>query len=103
MISGSGGSRMCQALPVSNRSLAPLDSRSRASIVGLFSGTANNKDVTPRGSTPLPTDPVAWWRNSYQRDRDAFERAHGRRPETLLELSTWLSRIPIRAEPRPRQ
>jgi hypothetical protein len=43
---------------------------------------------------------VAWWRNSYQRDRDAFERAHGRRPETLLELSSWLQRIPIRADPR---
>jgi hypothetical protein len=60
----------------------------------------HQEDVVSRSGTPLPNDPVSWWRNSYERDRSAFERAHGRQPESLFELATWLSRIPIRAEPR---
>jgi hypothetical protein len=56
------------------------------------------QDVESRSAPqPQPTDPVLWWRNSYQRDHDAFQLAHGRRPESLLELSEWLSPIPLRA------
>jgi len=54
--------------------------------------------VALRSGPPLPNDPVSWWRNSYERDRIAFERAHGRQAESLFELTIWLSRIPIRAE-----
>jgi hypothetical protein len=39
----------------------------------------------------LPKDPVTWWRECYQRDNDAFERAHGRQPRSMLELSRWLT------------
>ena len=53
------------------------------------------------GGTLLPNDPVMWWRESYRRDTDSFERAHGRRPESLHELSEWLQPSPIRVEPSP--
>jgi len=59
------------------------------------------KDVITRDDQQLPSDPVLWWRNSFQRDQEAFERAHGRRPETWLELAKWLPPIPIRADRRP--
>jgi hypothetical protein len=39
----------------------------------------------------LPKDPVTWWRECHQRDNDAFERAHGRQPRSMLELSRWLA------------
>jgi hypothetical protein len=55
--------------------------------------------TTTQSGTLLPKDPVTWWRESYQRDTDAFERAHGRRPETLHELTKWLRPLPIRVEP----
>ena len=60
------------------------------------------KMTTTHSSTLLPKDPVTWWRESYQRDTDAFVRAHGRRPESLHELSSWLRPMPIRSEPLPR-
>jgi hypothetical protein len=44
----------------------------------------------------LPKDPVTWWRECYERDNEAFERAHGRQPTSMLELSRWLSPAPNR-------
>jgi len=68
--------------------------------VAAFSGD-DTKDVVTRDDQQPPIDPVVWWRDSFERDQDAFERAHGRRAETWLELSKWLPPIPIRAERRP--
>jgi hypothetical protein len=53
--------------------------------------------MTPEETMELPQDPVAWWRESYRRDTEAFERAHGRRPRSMLELARWLQPLPIRA------
>ena len=61
------------------------------------------KMTTTQSSTLLPKDPVTWWRESYQRDTDAFERAHGRRPESLHELTNWLRPALTRSERLPRE
>jgi hypothetical protein len=53
--------------------------------------------------TELPRDHVAWWRDSFQRDTEAFERAHGRRPKSLFELVRWLQPLPARALKAPEQ
>jgi hypothetical protein len=34
------------------------------------------------------------WRRHYERDRRAFERAHGRAPTNHYELARWLSNAP---------
>jgi len=34
------------------------------------------------------------WRRHYQRDRRAFERTHGRAPQTHYELARWLAEEP---------
>lgn len=52
--------------------------------------------------SPAPDDAVSWWRTSFQRDWEAFARANGRKPESLLELSVWLSPIPLRADKKQR-
>jgi len=77
-----------------------LDARCTERIVAVVPGD-RPKDVITRDDQQPPSDPVLWWRNSFQRDQEAFERAHGRRPETWLELSRWLPPIPIRADRRP--
>ena len=57
--------------------------------------------MTSEQHSELPKDPVTWWRESFQRDTDAFERAHGRRHVSMLELSRWLAPSPIRTPRNP--
>jgi len=33
------------------------------------------------------------WRRHYERDRRAFERSHGRAPQTHYELARWLADV----------
>jgi hypothetical protein len=58
--------------------------------------------MTTQGRSDFPKDPVIWWRTSHERDIDSFVRSNGRKPESLLELSSWLKPAPIRTE-RPQQ
>jgi hypothetical protein len=57
--------------------------------------------MNTHGRSHFPTDPVTWWRMSHERDLDSFARSHGRKPESLHELSKWLKPAPVRTE-RPR-
>jgi len=49
------------------------------------------------GETEAPHT-LAWWRESYERDREEFEREHGRPPDSLYELSIWIARRSERTE-----
>jgi hypothetical protein len=57
--------------------------------------------MTAEERMEMPQDHVAWWRESFQRDNEAFERAHGRRPKSMFELVRWLQPLPIRTGRTP--
>lgn len=57
--------------------------------------------MTSERQSMLPKDPVTWWREAFERDTDAFERAHGRRPMSMWELSRWLTPSQMRTLRNP--